>query len=90
MGGGQALKFGMVKYHKNLKISLFVCCRSYLVLFGFVLLRLSEYLVFIDLYIVVFKAFEKIWIWYFILKQIQINIGCCQAQGPDHVHVNSR
>ena len=69
----QALKFGMAKYRKNLKISVFVCCRSYLVIFGFVLLRLPDYLVFIDLLIVVFKVFEKIWIWYFIVKQTQIN-----------------
>ena len=45
-------------------------------IFGFVLLRLPDYLVFIDLLIVVFKVFEKIWIWYFIVKQTQINKGC--------------
>ena len=61
----QALKFGTAKYHKNLKISVFVCCRS-----------IDWYwLVFFDLLIMVFKVFENIWIWYFILKQTQIKGG---------------
>ena len=68
----QAYKFGMTKYRKNLKISVFVWFRSYLVIFGFVLLRLQEHLEFFDLLIMVLKVFEKIWIWYFILKQTQI------------------
>ena len=41
-------------------------------IFEFVLLKLPERLVFFDLLILVFKVFEKIWIWYFILKQTQI------------------
>ena len=72
--GIQAPKFGMAKYHENLKILVFVCCRSYLVIFGFVLLRLPEHLVFFKLLILVLKVFEKIWIWYFTLRQTQIKI----------------
>ena len=37
--------------------------------FGFVIFRLPKHLVFFDLLILVFKVFEKIWIWYFILKE---------------------
>ena len=40
--------------------------------FGFVIFRLPGHLVFFDLLIIVFKVFEKIWIWYFLLKQTQI------------------
>ena len=64
----------MAKYRKNLKISVFVCFRSYLVIFVFVKLRLPEHLVFFDLLIMVFKVFEKIWIWHFILKEAQIKL----------------
>ena len=42
-------------------------------IFEFVLLKLPERLVFFDLLILVFKVFEKIWIWYFTLKKTQIN-----------------
>ena len=45
-------------------------------IFEFVLLKLPERLVFFDLLILVFKVFEKIWIWYFTLKQTQIKNGC--------------
>ena len=41
-------------------------------IFGFVLLRLPEHLVFFDFPILVIKVFEKIWIWYFTLKQTQM------------------
>ena len=70
----QALKFGMTKYRKNLKISVFVCFRRYLVVFGFVVFRLQEYLVFFDLLIMVFKVFEKIWYLVFYIETDPNNI----------------
>ena len=70
----QALKFGMTKYRKNLKISVFVCFRRYLVAFGFVVFRLQEYLVFFDLLIMVFKVFEKIWYLVFYIETDPNNI----------------
>ena len=65
-------KFGWPNNQKNLKISVFVGIYRYLVVFGFVIFRLPGDLVFFDLLIIVFKVFEKIWIWYFLLKQTQI------------------
>ena len=55
-----------------MKISVFVGIYRYLVVFGFVIFRLPGHLVFFDLLIIVFKVFEKIWIWYFLLKQTQM------------------
>ena len=60
-------KFGRPNNHKNLKSSVFVGIYKYLVVFGFVIFRLPKHLVFFDLLILVFKVFEKIWIWYFIM-----------------------
>ena len=52
-----------------MKSSVFVGIYKYLVVFGFVIFRLPKHLVFFYLLILVFKVFEKIWIWYFILKE---------------------
>ena len=57
-------------------------------IFGFVLFRLPEYLVFIDLLKVVFKVFDKNWTWYFILKQTQIKNGCFSLKNRDLILKN--
>ena len=56
----QGLKFGLIKYRKNLKISVFVGSKVYLVIFGFGTYALPRNLVFFDLEFIIFKVFGKI------------------------------